>query len=83
MARIANNLSEATHRFPTSIHWGEGYIGNDNDGMRYLVADNDADALAHPRAVSAETKLMHLQRKVDGKWKFCDSPSGRGTKWFL
>ena len=72
-SRIAENLSEATHRFPTSVHWGKGYIGPDNDGMRYLVATSDAAALAHPRAVAADTKLMHLQRKVDGRWQFCDA----------
>ena len=69
MARIAETLSEATHRFPTSVLWGQGYLAN--DGMRYLVADSDDDALSHPRAVSADTQLMHLQRNVNGKWQFC------------
>lgn len=68
MARIAETIAEATHRFPTEVLWGEGYFG---DLMRYLVAASDDDALQHPRAIAAGTEMTHMQCRDGNRWRFC------------
>lgn len=67
MPRFADSIEEATHRYPTSIHWGRGYF---NDGFKYLVADSDAAAFAFARDKSKTLTLTNLQKQVEGHWTF-------------
>jgi hypothetical protein len=74
MATLAKTSKDATHRYPTSVHWGDGYFG---DGFRYLVAASDADALGTiPPAIGITAK--HLQRRnlARKRWDYCDARNG-------
>ena len=70
--RRAGYKEEATHRFPTSVYWGEGYFG---DKMRYIVAAGDAQAweFAKSECGVPTLPLACLQRRnAEGGWNFCE-----------
>jgi len=68
VARYADTRQKATHRFPAYVYRGswDHYFG---EGMCYLIASSDADALAHPSAVAAGARLMHLQIQTALGWR--------------
>lgn len=69
-ARFANNTSEATHRYPTSIHWGAGYF---QDGYKYLVAENDEAALNFVRYRAPLLTIHNIQKKTDNVWSWTEN----------
>ncbi|NSX94446.1 hypothetical protein [Agrobacterium tumefaciens] len=68
----AKSKEEATHRFPTSVLWGDGYFG---DSMRYLVADSDMAAYSAMRHKLSSLDWHNLQKRgEDGRWSFMTAP---------
>lgn len=65
--RYATNKDEATHKFPTSVYWGEGYF----DGMRHIVANNSIDAYNAMRYRRPDCDWHNLWRKEKGEWVNC------------
>lgn len=63
--RAAETLEEATHRYPTSVHWGAGYF---NDGMRYVVAHSALHVAEHVRQFGLS--LDNVQVNNCGKWSW-------------
>lgn len=69
-ARYAVTKEEATHRYPTSVYWGNGYFG---DHMRYIVAPTHYDALLHMRARTGghcQWNNLQARQESDGAWTF-------------
>lgn len=65
--RFANSVEEATHKFPTSIHWGEGYF----KGMRHIVADSSIAAYETMKHFRKDCDWENLWRREAGKWVNC------------
>lgn len=66
--RFAKTKEEATHRYPTSIRWGEGEF----DGMRHLVCDSDLAAYSVMRRHRSDCDWENLWRRdAEGQWVNC------------
>lgn len=64
--RFAKYIGEATHRYPTSIYWGDGWF---NDGFKYIVAKNDWEALTFKNTLAAGCGHMHVQKRDGDRWR--------------
>lgn len=64
-ALAARSPDGATHRFPTSVKWGDGYFG---DGFKYLKT-TDADALEIYNQIYNDNGLS-LQKRNNGQWEY-------------
>jgi hypothetical protein len=69
----AKTEAEATHKFPTAVHWGDGYFG----GMRCIVAASDIAAYSVMRHRISSLDWENLWRRdKNGAWINCADLKG-------
>lgn len=63
----ADTMDAATHRFPTSVHWGKGWF---QDGYRYIIAPCDEAAIRFADVRGVTHNCVQARDRSNDNWSW-------------